>query len=335
MSYVSITEQNWQRRRRALIDKVARHSIGLGGVSIIFAILLIFFYLMWVVFPIFSSPDVTHIAQYQLQTEDDTKTVYLAVEESGHIGLRISSTGQLLFFDLEKGTTVSTEQLDLPEYSSITAIDELDVEGKQLLVALDNGRVLFVSIKYKVNFVEDQRTLEPIVSAVFGEESLELNYLANISLIRATKTDEELVLAAMSSDGQLLLQRLLAEEEDEDAEPISEALLELPLAASFMLMDPQGEWLYLADESGHIIYYNISDLDDVQLVDQMVLIEPERQLVELKMLLGGVSLITADDLGWVKQWTLQRDEKNQYQLKEVRGYKAEKPVTQLIPEKTP
>ena len=62
-----------------------------------------------------------------------TKTVYLAVEESGHIGLRISSTGQLLFFDLEKGTTVSTEQLDLPEYSSITAIDELDVEGKQLL----------------------------------------------------------------------------------------------------------------------------------------------------------------------------------------------------------
>lgn len=179
MSYISITEQTWQRRKRALIDKIARHTIGLGGVSIIFAILLIFFYLLWVVFPIFSSPSVTQLAQYQLQSEDDGKTVYTAVEESGHIGLRISSTGLLQFFDLENGHTVSTEELELPEYSSITAVDELDIEGKQLLLALDNGRVLFVSIKYRVNFVEGERTLEPIVNTVFGEEPLELNYLAN------------------------------------------------------------------------------------------------------------------------------------------------------------
>lgn len=332
MSYVSITEQTWQRRKRALVDKIARHSIGLGGVSIIFAIVLIFFYLLWVVFPIFSSPQVTHLAQYQLQVEKDD-TVYLAVEESGHIGLKISSAGRLVFFDLEKGHTVSSEQLELPEYSSITAIDELDIEGKQLMLALDNGRVLFVSIKYRVNFVADERTLEPIVNIVFGEEPLELNYLANIALTRATKTDEELVLAAMASDGQLLLQRLYAEDEDEDAESVSEALLEVPFAATYMLLDPLGEWLYLADKQGQIIYYNISDLDDVQLVDQMLLIEPERQLRSVKMLLGGVSIISADDLGRVKQWSLQRDEKNQYQLKEVRGYQADNVVTQLIPEK--
>ncbi|MFW2373564.1 MAG: ABC transporter permease subunit [Gammaproteobacteria bacterium] len=333
MSYISITEQNWQRRKRALIDKIAHHSIGLGGVSIIFAIVLIFFYLLWVVAPIFSSPEVTQLAQYQLETEDGAKTMYLGVEESGHLGLRISSAGQLQFFDLEKGDTVSTEQLELPEYSSIIAIDELDIEGKQLLLALDNGRVLFVSISYLVNFVADERTLEPIVNTVFGEEPLELNYLANIALITATKVDDELVLAAMASDGQLLLQRLYAEDEDEDAEPVSEALLEIPFAASYMLLDPLGEWLYLADKQGQIIYYNISDLDDVQLVDQMILVEPGRQLVTVKMLLGGVSIITADDLGWVQQWTLQRDEKNQYQLKEVRGYQAEKAVTQLLPEK--
>lgn len=333
MSYISITEQTWQRRKRALIDKIARHTIGLGGVSIIFAILLIFFYLLWVVYPIFSSPNVTEIAQYQLQSEDDGKTVYLAVEESGHIGLRISSTGLLQFFDLEKGHTVSTEELELPEYSSIFAIDELDIEGKQLLLALDNGRVLFVSIKYRVNFVEGERTLEPIVKTVFGEDPLELNYLANISLIRATKIDEEIVLAAMASDGQLLLQRFNAEDEDENAEPVSEALLELPFAAHYMLLDPLGNWLYLADEKGQIVYYNISDLDEVEMVDQMRLIEPERKLVNLAMMLGGVSLITADDLGWVKQWSLQRDEKNQYRLKEIRGYQAEKPVTRLIPEK--
>ena len=44
--------------KRALKDKAAKYFVGIGGVSVIVAILLIFFYLLYVVIPMFESADV-------------------------------------------------------------------------------------------------------------------------------------------------------------------------------------------------------------------------------------------------------------------------------------
>ncbi len=333
MSYNSITDRTWQQRRRAFIDTAARYTIGMGGISVIFAIVLIFFYLLWVVAPIFNSAEVVKQAEYQIAASDKVITRYLSVEESGSLAARITSNGDILFFNLADGKEVLKESLDLPEYSSISHVIEMDSEGRQLAIALDNNRLLFVALQYQVTFVDDVRHLIPGVSFPFGEEPLELNYISNIAHLDVIRDEERLVLSALDSSGQLLIQSYEVEDGDELLEPEAETVIEVSQNVDFMLMDPLGEWLYFANTDGQIVYFDISDLESVERIDQMMLVESGRKLVNLEMLLGGVSLIAADDKGRVQQWSLQRDDKNQYRLKEVRSFQTGAAVKNIVPEK--
>ena len=335
MSYNSITDRSWFQRKRAIIDRVARSTIGLGGISVIFAIVLIFFYLLWVVAPIFNSPEVKSLAVFEAPVlSEGAEDKYIAVEESGHLGMRIASDGELLFFNLENGTEVSSESLELPEYSKVSHVVEMNSEGSLLAIGLDNGRVKFIGVKYSVNFVEDKRQIIPEVAFPFGEDALELNYISNISALRATYVDDEkLVLAALDSEGQLLLQSYEVEKGDEIGDVAEESVTEVDMNVQYMLLDPLSEWIYLSNSEGQIIYYSISDLESPEQIAQQSLVTPERKLSDLRLLLGGISLLATDDTGNTVQWSLQRDDKNQYQLAEVRNFHSSSPVDYVLTER--
>lgn len=329
-----IKDQSWFERKRAFIEQSARYIIGLGGISVIFAIVLIFFYLLWVVAPIFSSPEANALTKLQLPLEEGVSSRYIGVEESGHIGVRINSNGEIQFFDIADGRHVASETIDMPEYASVTHVVEMDNEGRKLVLALDNSRLVFISIKYRVSFSNGQRELHPSVEYLYGEESIELKNIDNIAKISAVRIDEYLVLAVLDSDGELLLQRYEVEEGDELPEPEEESLIEPGINPEFLLLSSQGQWLYMANHEGQIVYYNIRDIEEPKLVDQFLMVQSDDvSLSQLKMLLGGNSLLAADNRGNLTQWTLQRDDKNQYRLKEIRGFKSNAAITQLIPEK--
>ncbi|TNF36883.1 MAG: ABC transporter permease subunit [Gammaproteobacteria bacterium] len=326
--------QSWFERRRAIIEQSARYIIGMGGISVIFAIVLIFFYLLWVVAPIFSSPEVHPLTKFSLAQQDDASSRYIAVEESGHLGVRISSNGEILFFDIADGRQVKVENIELPEYASVSHVVELDNEGRQLAVALDNTRLVFINIKYRVNFSNGQRELHPQVDYPYGEEAVEIRNIDRIADISAIRIDDYLVLAILDSDGELLIQRYEVEEDEELPEPEEESLIEPVIHPDFLLLSSQGQWLYMANQQGQIVYYNIRDAEDPELVDQFMMLKPDdTHLTQLKMLLGGNSLIATDSRGYVSQWSLQRDDKNQYRLKEIRGFQSDSAVTQVIMEK--
>jgi len=338
MSYDSIKDRSWRQRRRGLVDKSAAGTIGMGGVSVIFAIVLIFFYLLWVVAPIFHSADIVPLSQFSIDDStvnapDSVDTKYIAVEESGDLGMRIDANGHILFFNLKDGETVHREQLELAEYSKVVHVTELDSEGMKLAVATDNNRLIFIGISYKVNFVDDQRFLEPQVNYLFGEESLELNYINNIAFLDAVQDEEKLTLAVLDTSGQILLQRYEVEEGDDLGEAEAQTILELTDAQKFMHLDPIGDWLYLANNDGQLTYFDISDIEEVEQIAHLALINPGRTLTQFEMLLGGVSIIVADDQGSVRQWSLQRDEKNQHKLIEIRGFDASSELNFLAVEK--
>ena len=55
--------------QRAFKDKLTRYFVGIGGISVIIAILLIFFYLLTVVIPMFGSADINESASYSTSGE--------------------------------------------------------------------------------------------------------------------------------------------------------------------------------------------------------------------------------------------------------------------------
>ena len=73
-SPVAIRRRAW----REFKDRTVRYGVALGGVSVIFAIVLIFFYLLYVVMPLFSGAGITTEAEYSMT---ENKAVHIALNE--------------------------------------------------------------------------------------------------------------------------------------------------------------------------------------------------------------------------------------------------------------
>ena len=154
--------------QRALKDRLTRYFVASGGISVIIAILLIFFYLLYVVIPMFGSADIKESVSYTVA--DNAKTLHLGLEEQGSIGVRFTDNGHVIFFDTESGSTVLDEFLDLPaKISSVAASLDLVVLG------LENGAALAVRYKFDLSYPDDVRTLTPRLEFPLGEELLSLD----------------------------------------------------------------------------------------------------------------------------------------------------------------
>src|SRR5689334_17482629 len=86
-------------RWRHLKDGLARNVVGIGGVAVLGSLLLIFVYLLLQVLPLFQPASAEVRATYKVPG-DAGATLYLSAEEQSEVGLRVSSSGELSFFDL-------------------------------------------------------------------------------------------------------------------------------------------------------------------------------------------------------------------------------------------
>ena len=118
-----------------------RWAIAVGGVGVIGAVVLIFFYLLWVVFPLFLPASVKSIGEHAMPGWAGNRAVFLAVEEQREVGLRLSGSGELAFFMAATGEPLQTLNLSRPG-GSAPVLAAPAVEGQGLVgVATEAGDI--------------------------------------------------------------------------------------------------------------------------------------------------------------------------------------------------
>lgn len=106
-----------KRRMRALKDRLTRWYVLVGGLAVLAAITLIFFYLAYVVLPLFQGAELTSKKALEptwLQ-QDAGKPLMIALEEQNQVGMRVSDKGQALFFDTKTGNELKRVELPVPQ----------------------------------------------------------------------------------------------------------------------------------------------------------------------------------------------------------------------------
>ena len=325
-------DNSWFQRKRTYIDKSAHVFIGLGGISIIFAIALIFFYLLWVVAPMLGSASVEPLNQFEVSLEGESR--YIALEESGHIATQISSTGVVQFVNVDTGQVISSERLDLPDDGIISHVNELDNEGRLVGDTTDNGYFQVMAFRFRVTFSDEgERSLVPELNFPYGEEPVKLYGIEDVRHTAMIRDEERLLVAVSDSEGQLLLQQYAVYEDESIGEAEYESLIETPVDVEYIKFGQLGSWLYLASRDGQVASMNISDVEEPAQEDLVNVVEPGRSLHNLRTLLGGISLIVADDQGQLVQWSLQRDASNNYSLERVRSFMTSSTLTAIEAER--
>lgn len=196
-------------RSRLFKDKAARWGVTLGGSMVLLALLLIFFYLLYVVEPIFRSADLEKTHDFAIPGEGTT--LAMGMEEQGEVGYRFNSLGELIFFAAKDvpslnrtaGELLLVEQVvpTAPTASATTA-----PQNQRYALAYGEGLVTTVQPKFRVSFPDNVRNITPymdIINAgvVVDPEGGEITKLAY------EYKDESMLFAAVTADGRLVINK--------------------------------------------------------------------------------------------------------------------------------
>jgi phosphate transport system permease protein len=319
----------WRSRK----DRAVRWAIAIGGVAVIWAVVLIFFYLVWVVVPLFLPAETRLVEERAMPEWRGTSAVYLSLEEQQEVGLRLSSTGELAFFNVETGQPVRT--LQLPGGATAAPLLAADaIEGRGLVaVALDSGGILVFRHHYETSFEGgvETRLIDPRLDFPYGEEALLTLPGAGLAGLALSDNDDGLLIAALGSDGSLRV-NLLAKTEnfltgEVTLEPdLRETQVDFPATA--LAVSGNHRWLYLGDTDGQVHRYSLPGL-----VPEQVIRVSDAPITSMAMLLGGISVLTGDRNGNIQQLFPVRADDNSYSLALVRRFEGlGSPIVRILPE---
>lgn len=336
LSQISARTQARRRAWRMAKDGMARYGVRVGGFGVIVAILLIFFYLLYVVFPLLKPASAERVGDYLIQGASGA-TLHLALEEQTEIGVRYDDSGMVRFFATADGHLLTQERLPLPKGTSITEVADGGKGRNTVSLGLSDGSVLITQDIYNVTYPDNHRVITPAVEFPLGPAPLPVDAQKRALERVAVQTgDERTTIAALTEDQRLLLVTLVKEtsflDETETLKRYEHNLPNTTGQVRRLVVDPDQRALYVATDTGVLAYYDIADPEAPRLVQQLGVVPPRTTLTGLRLLAGGISLLVASSDGRISQWFPVRNAANQPMLQRIRSFSIDAPVTALAPE---
>ncbi len=317
----------YYQRWRLLKDKLARYGIAFGGLAVIVALVLIFLYLVYVVYPLFLSAHADAVAEYALPEAGQGKTLLLAMEEQNEVAVRFSDQGRAIFFRVKNGETLSAEPVGIPGGVAITSFAQGQPAKGVVAYGLADGRALIVRHRYRVTYPGDVRLITPYLEYPLGKTPLVVDEAGSALQHLAVQVDEDqATLVAKTSDKRLLLTRFSREEslfgDEPELEVTHMTIRRTEEDTDFMLLDKEQRMLYLASRNGELRYVDVSGSEPGRFKEKLVDVLPVGTEVSSMVFLNGdLSLLIGDSSGLVSQWTLVRDAQNRFTMQRIRVFK--------------
>lgn len=321
---------------RQLKNNLARWFITLGGISVLFTLVLIFLYLLYVIKPIFESAHVEEKSTIALSTQHETLAT--GVDELSEVSYVLGKGGELTFYQLvesdfrELGTQILSKDIsDL----GINLLAE-SATGQTVVADTENNALIFES-KFRASYIGNQRDIVPSVVFPLGEDVIEIDEeRGEITQLAFAMNEEKAIFVGATQDNRIIKTTLIAEDdfnydpefeaeylsEDFGFESVENILITPDLAMAFI-------------RSGNKI--NVVDLENENKIEIRTTInvapESEFSVTTIALLSGGSSLLVGDSRGKVSQWFEISTEQGRI-FKEIRAFDVSdaEPITKIFTE---
>jgi phosphate transport system permease protein len=317
-----ITEKNRRFEKfRLLKDRIFSYVMALGGVAVIAAITLIFVFLFYSVFPLFTEAKVGDAKYYAPESSDDI--LYLTLEEYAEIGLKVKSSSGYIFFDTGSGDNVLTGKILSENTSSLTAFSKGDLRSRVLLLGTSEGYAHVLRPDYSISYPNDLRKITPTMTSLLDPVLVDDSF-APIRLIAGQSVEDETTIVTVSSDGDVSILGLSLESsflEEETSVSIERSYLNFEgKTISQVAVDVEQRNLYLLFSDGTLELYDVTDKTAPSLIDRVKAATGKAKVTTFEFLSGGLSIIIGDNAGNLSQWFPVRDKDNIYSLVRVREF---------------
>lgn len=324
-----------KRRWREFKDRLFGYTMGVGGVSVIIAILLIFFYLLYVVVPLFKPAEATAVASYPVPGDGAEPTLHMMMDEQAEIGTRFTAAGRVVFFRTVDGSVVGEESPVLPKGAKVMSFAAGSPAQRIVAFGLSNGQALVLRPTFDVSYPDNVRKITPRIEYPLGPESVAVDETGQALTHLALQADENRsTLAAATADGQLLLVRITKTVSFLDEQVTLERTVTVlprpqrPIAHILLNVDQRD--LYVANTGGVLRHFNVVGEAEPELVGSIRVVDENSKIASLSLLVGGSSLLVGTSDGAVAQWFPVRNERNDHTLTWIRDFHSQKALISAI-----
>lgn len=323
-----------KRRLRALKDRLTRWYVLVGGLAVLAAITLIFFYLAYVVLPLFQGAELTskQALQPAWLKEEAGKPLMIALEEQNLVGMRVSDQGQVLFFDTKTGEALERVDLPIPAGVQVSSIGTDQPGSSMVMLGLSNGQALVFTHTYKITYPDNKKTITPTIDYPYGKQPFVLDEQARVLEHVSASVNGDTLLLAGSTGAHLQVIALTRSENMMTAEVTTEQTrIELPQMTETVkniFIDPRQQWLYVINGRATA---DVFSLRDKSLNGRYTLAQSaDTEVTATAQLVGGISLIIGDSHGGLAQWFMARDPDGEFRFKQIRTFQlGTSPIVQI------
>ena len=261
---------------RHFVDRLTKKVVTSCGIAILLVMLLLFFWLVWVIIPLFSAPNFQKAADIQLHSAN--KSVLLGTDKKQQWGWRIDEQGNGEFISLARqpaAASVTQSLLAGPVHASLSA------DHQTVLLLAENGDMLLARPDFSATDKPDWHFPIGKKALVTAEKQVQHSALA--------QQDQQHWVAALATAEHVTLWQLSATQKAKKQHLALSGVTQLVLT-------PDGRLLFtLAGK--HLQVWALSE-STPQLRDDIILMSPVKTLA---LLSGGNSLLVAGDTG-IEQW---------------------------------
>ena len=312
-------------RSRLFKDRFAKWGISAGGVMVLVALLLIFFYLLYVVQPIFESAKVETRNSVKLQNASEV--VGLGIEEQTEVAFLLGEKGNVDFYNVEKeqfGKKITTLNTELP--SDVSSFASSAPFQGQYAYGLENGSVVVVAPKFLVTFPNNQRKLTPRLDYPLGDMALEVDEQgAAITKFAFSHYEDKTAVVALTADKRVLFSSFVGEENMFTGEVewvVERTELDIEGRVDELLISPDTTRTFVRS-ANQIYVYDTRYPSEVEQIQLLAANEENANLVSTQLLAGANSLMLANDNGEVSQW-FEVNTENGRQFQKIRAFETSK-----------
>ncbi len=330
----SLNYQRW----RLLKDRLAGYCVIAGGFSVIVAIGLIFFYLLYVVLPLFTSATIEQKSSYSIAEAQYGKILFMALEEQNEVGVQFTDQGYVVFFSIADGSVLKVETIAIPEQATITSFGHGSPASGVVGFGFSNGQALIAKHNFKTEFKPD-RIIIPQLQYPLGKTPINIDLEGSALKAIAVQVDQQNAkVIAKTGDQRIMIVRfekqlsLLSDTAEWESSTLSFDMPEFNI--DFILLDKEQNNLFLVNRNGQLSLYHLAGSQKPALWQHLQLIATDEKITALSFLNGDLSLLVGDSSGEISQWSIIRNkEKNYSELKKLRVFKVgDAPVTEIVME---
>lgn len=319
-----MTALSTSNRSRGIKNSLAKWLITLGGISVLFTLVLIFMYLLYVVKPVFESAQITPKLTINIDLNTEETVLSTGIDELQELAYQITDRGNINFTHL----TANQQSKDSPyqvgdSALSLSLLASLGLENKKLtavvnsfsgnkLLLSEEGFSTIVQPSFYSQYANNTRKIIPKVNYPLGKILLSIDeQAAKISTLAFDMDDERAVFVAFTEDLRLIKTTFIAEDdfsslaEGEEAE-YETVFQRIDFPLNFVdeiKVSPDLRQAFIRSANSVYVY----ELDDDYEVSLKAIITPElvdsdTVLTSMALLSGSSSVLLGDSNGIISQW---------------------------------